>query len=73
MRREVKCELDVAVVNQYEVEEGDRVGSGDKVMMLEIMKMQFYIEAPVNGTIHFTAALGTTVSAGDVLFTVEES
>ncbi len=68
---EVKSEID-SVVTQYEVEDGERVQAGDNVMMLEVMKMQNYVESPVSGRIRFVAQLGDTVAAGDLLFTVEE-
>jgi biotin carboxyl carrier protein len=69
---EVRCELDVSVVNQYEVDEGTRVSAGEVCMMLEVMKMQSYVESPTHGIIHFVAPLGTTVYADDILFTIEE-
>lgn len=68
---EVRSEID-SVVTQYEVEDGDHVLAGENVVMLEVMKMQNYVESPACGRVHFIAQLGDTVGAGDVLFTVEE-
>lgn len=68
---EVRSEID-SVVTQYEVDDGDHVSEGDNVVMLEVMKMQNYVESPVSGRVRFVAQLGETVAAGDVLFTVEE-
>lgn len=68
---EVKADHDT-VVMEYVVDEGARVEEEDIVMMLEVMKMQEYIPAPCNGTVHFVADLGVTVTEGDVLFKIEE-
>ena len=68
---EVKVEHDT-VVMEYKVDEGDHVDNGDVVMMLEVMKMQEYIQTPASGVVHFVADLGNTVAEGDVLFTIEE-
>ena len=68
---EVKCGHDT-VVMEYKVDDGDHVDADDIVMMLEVMKMQEYIQAPASGTVHFVAELGTTVAEDDVLFTIEE-
>ncbi|MGI2336618.1 MAG: pyruvate carboxylase subunit B [Dehalogenimonas sp.] len=56
------------VVVRYEVEVGDKVKSGDTVVVLEAMKMAIDLPSPVNGTV---AALkfvsGDRVSRDDVL------
>ncbi len=63
---EFRSEID-AVVSMFFFNDGDAVNQGDAVMMLEIMKMTYPIEAPASGTISFSVQLGETVSAGTVL------
>jgi biotin carboxyl carrier protein len=51
---------------------GDRVEAGDTVIILEAMKMENEIAAPISGTI--TSVLiseGQTVDSGDILLTIE--
>jgi biotin carboxyl carrier protein len=62
-----------AVVNMYMVEEGASVSQGEHVVMLECMKMQFYVDAPCDGVVHFKAKLGETISVGTLLAEVEET
>jgi len=58
--------LDVAV------SEGDEVSAGDVVLVLEAMKMENDIEAPVSGTVTEVAvAEGESVDMGDLLVVVE--
>ncbi len=53
---------------QLLVSEGDTVVAGDKVLILESMKMETAIVAPVSGTIHkLLSAQGRTVDAGQPL------
>jgi biotin carboxyl carrier protein len=55
-------------VIRYEVKEGDRVKSGDIVVMLEAMKMENAIPSPADGVIksvHYGP--GASVKKGDVL------
>ena len=53
---------------QLLVSEGDIVVAGDKLLILESMKMETAIVAPVSGTIHkLLSARGRTVDAGQPL------
>jgi pyruvate carboxylase len=53
------------------VGEGDKVKSGQKLMVLEAMKMETTINAPRDGVVdRITAKAGTQVSAGDLLLTL---
>ena len=50
---------------------GDQVTAGDVVMIVEAMKMENQITAPITGTIsNFCAKIGTQVSTGAELFTI---
>ncbi|MCF1707518.1 urea carboxylase [Tabrizicola sp. J26] len=54
------------------VEPGDRVAAGDRIAIVESMKMEIMVEAPVSGRIRdLRAAPGRTVRAGDVLAVME--
>ncbi|MDO8491833.1 MAG: pyruvate carboxylase subunit B [Dehalococcoidia bacterium] len=56
------------LVIKYEVKEGDRVKAGDIVLILEAMKMQNSIPAPIDGVVKsITKQAGATVSRGEVL------
>jgi len=56
------------MVIRYEVKEGDTVNAGDVVMILEAMKMENSIPAPVGGTIkQICCKDGQSVQKGDVL------
>ncbi|HJX07545.1 MAG TPA: biotin carboxylase N-terminal domain-containing protein [Actinomycetota bacterium] len=62
-----------AVVLRVHVVEGDRVGVGDAMVVLEAMKMQTIVRTPTAGTV--TAVLartGDTVAAGQTLVRIEE-
>ena len=51
---------------------GDEVKAGENVLILEAMKMENEISAPVSGTIAaINCTAGGTVSGGDVLFVVK--
>ena len=41
--------------------------SGDTIIMIESMKMELEIKASVNGSVHFLAAAGTQITAGQAL------
>ncbi|EFW39343.1 sodium-extruding oxaloacetate decarboxylase subunit alpha [Treponema phagedenis] len=54
-------------VIKHAVAEGSSVVSGETVVIIESMKMELEIKAPVAGSIHFTAAAGTQIDAEQVL------
>jgi len=57
-----------AIVTRVCVEEGRRVQAGDLLIVLESMKMENYVHAPIDGVVtSIQAVAGRTVSAGDVL------
>lgn len=54
------------------VNPGDKVKAGDKIMILESMKMEIDIPAPKDGVIaHITVRVNDTVQEGQVLATME--
>lgn len=56
------------MVVSYRVREGDRVSRGDVVAVLEAMKMENYITAPVDGIVcRITLGEGANARKGDVL------
>lgn len=58
-------------VIRYQVNVGDKVKSGDVVVMLEAMKMENAIPAPAEGTIKaINFAPGASVKKGDVLLVI---
>jgi len=60
------------VVVDVPVKPGDKVHRGQTVLILEAMKMQNEIPAPVTGKVgELKVATGQTVNAGDVLLVVE--
>jgi biotin carboxyl carrier protein len=53
-------------------EVGDRIESGDIVLILEAMKMENEVTAPINGVLkELEVKPGQTVGPGDLLFCVE--
>ena len=68
---EVKAEL-VANVWKVLVELGQFVGEGDVLVIVESMKMEIPIEAPVQGRIEaLNVAEGDVVQEGDVIAEIE--
>ena len=56
------------MVIRYEVKEGDAVNEGDVVLILEAMKMENSITAPVSGTVLSIAFKnGDSVQKGNTL------
>ncbi|MCQ8184657.1 acetyl/propionyl/methylcrotonyl-CoA carboxylase subunit alpha [Parvularcula maris] len=54
------------------IQEGQRVEKGQKLLILEAMKMQHEITAPTTGTVsEVRAKAGTQVASGDLLVTIE--
>jgi len=56
------------------VNPGDKVEKGDKLMILESMKMEIDIPSDVSGVVaHIPVKVNDTVNEGDVLATIEEA
>ena len=54
--------------------EGDRVPVGERLCVIEAMKMESNVTAPIDGTIQkIHLAAGEQVDTGDLLFTIEPS
>ncbi|MCL0035897.1 pyruvate carboxylase subunit B [Dehalococcoidia bacterium] len=59
------------MIIRYEVKVGDKVKAGDTVVILESMKMENTIPAPVDGTVAaINFETGATVGKGDVLVVI---
>ena len=55
------------------VEQGKRVAEGDRICLMEALKMELPIVAPAGGTVKaLHVASGQTVEAGDPLAVIEE-
>jgi urea carboxylase len=55
------------------VQKGDRVKAGDTMLVVESMKMEFAVDAPVGGTVgQLFCKEGAHVSAGQMLLIVEQ-
>jgi hypothetical protein len=62
------------IVVRVDVHQGDSVSMGQTLLLLEAMKMEHSVTAPVNGTVvSMKVAVGETVDAGQVLVVIEES
>jgi len=60
-----------ASVWQIAVEPGQRVGAGERIVILEAMKMEFVVVAPSDGVVEFVhCRRGGMVMAGQMLATV---
>jgi biotin carboxyl carrier protein len=71
MPEEVKAHI-TGVVFQVTSKAGDRVATGDPVIVLESMKMEIPVEAPRDGTVReITVAEGQTVQEGDTVAILE--
>ena len=67
----VKCPLPGTVLS-VKVQVGDKVASGQTLVVLEAMKMESDITAPVNGTVRGIAvSKGASVEAGKLLCSIE--
>jgi biotin carboxyl carrier protein len=59
------------LVIDIEVKEGDKVKEGDRLLIVEAMKMQNEIKAPRDGTIkRVIAQKGKTVNSGETVVTI---
>jgi len=67
MAEDVRAEI-VASVLEVVVSEGDPIGKGDIVVLLESMKMEIPVLAEVDGTISkVSVAVGDVIQAGDLI------
>ncbi|CAM4163707.1 Biotinylated protein TB7.3 [Mycobacterium basiliense] len=67
MSEDVRAEI-VASVLEVVVSEGDQVGKGDIVVLLESMKMEIPVLAEVSGTVSkVSVAVGDVIQAGDLI------
>ena len=71
MAEDVRAEI-VASVLEVVVNEGDQIGKGDVVVLLESMKMEIPVLAEVAGVITEVAvSAGDVVQEGDVIAVVD--
>ena len=69
---EVRAEI-TANVWQVRVEAGQQVAPGDELVILESMKMEIPVEAPVAGTVReLRVQPDTQVHEGDVIAVIDE-
>jgi acetyl-CoA carboxylase biotin carboxyl carrier protein len=67
MAEDVRAEI-VASVLEVVVNEGDEIGKGDVVVLLESMKMEIPVLAEVDGTVSkVSVAVGDVIQAGDLI------
>ncbi len=67
MAEDVRAEI-VASVLEVVVSEGDPIGKGDIVVLLESMKMEIPVLAEVDGTVSkVSVAVGDVIQAGDLI------
>lgn len=63
-----------AAVTAVHVAPGDRIAIGDRLVTLEVMKMEMPVQAPVSGTVKAVhIAPASQVATGDLLVEIEES
>ncbi|MEU5852647.1 biotin/lipoyl-binding carrier protein [Saccharopolyspora shandongensis] len=71
MAEEIRAEM-VANVMTVSVAEGDSVGDGDSLVLLESMKMEIPVLSEVSGTVSTVAVKpGDVVQEGDLIAVVE--
>ncbi|GAB3003333.1 hypothetical protein MBOU_10320 [Mycobacterium bourgelatii] len=67
MAEDVRAEI-VASVLEVVVSEGDQIGKGDVVVLLESMKMEIPVLAEVGGTVSkVSVSVGDVIQAGDLI------
>ena len=67
MSEDVRAEI-VASVLEVVVNEGDQIGKGDIVVLLESMKMEIPVLAEVDGTVSkVSVSVGDVIQAGDLI------
>jgi biotin carboxyl carrier protein len=70
-RVEVECEVQ-GTVWKVLVAEGDRVGAGDVLLILESMKMEIPLESPVAGLVTaLRVAPDQAVAEGDIVVLID--
>jgi len=61
-----------AAVTRVHVQPGERVEAGDRLVTVEVMKMETAIEAPLSGVVTSVSVdIASRVAAGDLLVTIE--
>jgi acetyl-CoA carboxylase biotin carboxyl carrier protein len=67
MAEDVRAEI-VASVLEVVVNEGDSIGKGDIVVLLESMKMEIPVLAEIDGTVsQVSVSVGDVIQAGDLI------
>jgi acetyl-CoA carboxylase biotin carboxyl carrier protein len=67
MGEDVRAEI-VASVLEVVVNEGDQIGEGDTLVLLESMKMEIPVLAEVAGTVtKVSVSVGDVIQAGDLI------
>jgi acetyl-CoA carboxylase biotin carboxyl carrier protein len=67
MAEDVRAEI-VASVLEVAVSEGDQIGEGDTLVLLESMKMEIPVLAEVAGTVSkVSVSVGDVIQAGDLI------
>jgi acetyl-CoA carboxylase biotin carboxyl carrier protein len=60
-----------ATVLELALTEGTTVEAGDTVAVLESMKMEIPVTAPVGGTVRYAVAAGAEVAEGDLIARID--
>jgi biotin carboxyl carrier protein len=72
MAEDVRAEI-VASVLEVVVREGDKIGEGDTLVLLESMKMEIPVLAEVAGTItEVSVSVGDVIQAGDLIAVIDQ-
>ena len=67
MAEDVRAEI-VASVLEVVAREGDEIGEGDIIVLLESMKMEIPVLAEVSGTVSkLSVSVGDVIQAGDLI------
>jgi acetyl-CoA carboxylase biotin carboxyl carrier protein len=71
MAEDVRAEI-VASVLEVVVKQGDQVGEGDTLVLLESMKMEIPVHAETAGTVtEVKVAVGDVIKAGDLIAVID--
>ena len=71
MAEDVRAEI-VASVLEVVVSEGDQVGEGDTLVLLESMKMEIPVHVEKGGTVtQVKVAVGDVIKAGDLIAVID--